>query len=1793
MLDSSIGEGTRNRVLSVIGIRHSESYPSPRSLTTPHANPATMAHTLYEVAALTPYTDSLGRCGIDNDRITRTLNKRSRPPINALFTEKNLTGFSDVVQNSLDRVSAALDAIYNPGDYSKSGFNVIPTGPLAPDSQNGENPIATNVNEKGISGFVHSFAHNDQENRDGSDTGGTSAIVDVEALRREALERSHAIWASEFAPALDKGVTGYDVDTQLGQPAWTSSYSSDSLGFLTESSISSSSWWGGSSVSSGFMQESSVSEVPLLASTMLEPEQLKFSTQEEIMDAIEKVNSKISTDSSGVTEMMGSSSGKDLTDAVNEFEMLGLSKHMKPSRDAPNYNADFSDNFQCSENISSHFHEANDKEKLHPTIEESLKNVANQLYELDKTSNQKSNNLEPPRTKSYRDVLMSSPLPAKVNIKSHDQVVAAVSCTDNKIQEHPVTSGKKSFISDLAPKAINGQSKEPSLTADALGGNFSLNLNLLHNETEERGEGWRLNDQDKFMLLPSKEHFLDRQTESIYSTQGLGFPPSADGSFVSALESSAEMYQTAPSQMEDSEEDGSDRASEVDSRKDVVMTQEDKRKTEDISGHYKEMFISDDEGGNVADVECSYETNSSSYMSCTDSDEFGRGRKRHRLLKRDIQRLALKGKLSASQGVSQLDKTTSLDSTALTRLRSTSPPGQLGNVDVGFVTISQNLVQSSDLMQLSDDCPSVRSSSAGSDRTSGSRGSSLNSCSSSSSTGKSEARAEPVRKLNPDCAPFIPRSMRHLSLENQGMNQKGVGDANTSFKMNEESLHNNLSVWQKQHESSKDLDSCLMPPPTSTKVPSGVSYLHRRVNQLRLSSSVPGDSGIGIGIDTTSHCSVSANTTQGGGHRSTTQAFDDSGAHSLHRTEPLDVIFGTDQTMDKHTQHDTSAHSSSTVSLKSDCHLNYPIIPQNFKQKNFQPSIGNDKLFGEENTIPSSIHDSNEIPQTSPYSCKLRHADFFSLADVSASQGTQAWQDSILPREFMDSPISHAIVSISQRVVRLRVDKPFASQSSSSSRDRRGLDADKDEPRPDVPQYGTGFVFSITRDVFEVRTHEAVIGSAEEAARAEIAFELIVPKINQTFLVVCESENESLSHNVDVNFSSKAHSQVTSFCRATPSQLVPWLHLFQPVPVKVRNSLFEDSCYFSDASPEDSLIYPTDNGLSQQEDRVLSQSFNICSLNKLTETGSESEVYRENQWKDLWNFEPWQVNRNTTFVSLSANGIGERKETQEGDSTHSNDQAGDLESNSKDDFSWDSMVLQTGNMAAMMAGLTDDVDHNKDRYHAEGSHCKDNGHAPALSNTDVYVCDGLHFTADNGCRNADICNDSDKNSGSFHDNVDYSQFSVAGLTSLPYPVTECHPGQAETLAGQARNESSLAQPLLLHQGETFCGHYEVDTGSDCSRTPGGQTGCGMKRLRRLGEDRRPSSPLVVMERRAEAEGRTTFSGVGQCPYSDADPFGKSGLYTCFSSYAGDEIGAIRDKLLTLGSTGQTRNSTATHNGGSSREYENLLYAQNNCRESYNLQRKESLARNILSDIERTDVDGGEADSDDSVFLPSDKPSSNERKRENEPTPFNITNPGGSECKTECDELEKDKGFGSKVRSNDFRNRSHRADCDGVGVTRCFAPTDPFKDILNWQSYLSTWDTDLLNLNPDLTPRPDYHTVASTLDYVFSEDDPSQKLCCLRSATSGSSADLIGGDTRAIIISHPHGGRKIISSGFFSRHFHVGGNLYDTPTCMGSCGAPVISLAEDGSGLYVTHLVHAGNVNVNGINAGKGVAFFKI
>ena len=130
------------------------------------------------------------------------------------------------------------------------------------------------------------------------------------------------------------------------------------------------------------------------------------------------------------------------------------------------------------------------------------------------------------------------------------------------------------------------------------------------------------------------------------------------------------------------------------------------------------------------------------------------------------------------------------------------------------------------------------------------------------------------------------------------------------------------------------------------------------------------------------------------------------------------------------------------------------------------------------------------------------------------------------------------------------------------------------------------------------------------------------------------------------------------------------------------------------------------------------------------------------------------------------------------------------------------------------------------------------------------------------------------------------------------------------------------------------------------------------------------------------------------------------------------------------------------------------------------------------------------------------------------------------------------------------------------------------------NYFESWDKHLLNMDDQLNTLPPF----GVYEHEAGSAETNNRTCCPQVKSSNN-------DAFAFIVSHVHGGEKVVSCGKFSAHAHIGGGLYDTPTCMGSCGAPIIALGSGDAPAYVSHLVHAGTGRVNGVHAGIGVAHF--
>ncbi|RUS80032.1 hypothetical protein EGW08_012202, partial [Elysia chlorotica] len=741
------------------------------------------------------------------------------------------------------------------------------------------------------------------------------------------------------------------------------------------------------------------------------------------------------------------------------------------------------------------------------------------------------------------------------------------------------------------------------------------------------------------------------------------------------------------------------------------------------------------------------------------------------------------------------------------------------------------------------------------------------------------------------------------------------------------------------------------------------------------------------------------------------------------------------------------------------------------------------------------------------------------------------------------------------------------------------------------------------------------------------------------------------------------------------ARLVPWLHLFTPVPVKVRTSLFEDSCYFSDSSSDCSLV-ETSGCLGKpqgaQSSMILrpQDGHEVClNTNSTKQIGSayprnnysmneKSETIQRTTNASSWHQQSRESTTHGHFFIENGSPSANRKEQY---STDLNDSAGEA-------FSWDNIVQKTKDMAGGVVQWQSDVgETNKIIDVSVGSSANNTTEeSPMYGRTGdklsleanwipesyfyfgnsengnfQYMCQSQQSQAVDPSQNGasgnltfmsrveyvveepvDVCRQSLFSEGANclvrSDNLSLTndqQNQIVDILPIKPSADSFGPEHklpcATSLLMGSRVDEQVINGLGYPVGQ-ICIERTVNTSrlktlaalgyesnpsgrdgnrkemtSSCPLTPGGPTSRSLSRGHRvkgLGDDRRPSSPLVIMERRAAAEGQATMSGVGQCPYTGADIFGQSALYTPFSSYAGSLLDSTRRHPQSSSEHPSTRPLVW--------EYESLLYAQNNHRHVYRHRHGETR----LSSVGQSDAHDGiaEEESGDSVFLPD------------QPEPGSAVVTSNASASVQSKTFSTRDSAPSNPTFRDYGFRSHRRECDSNAAARVFAPTDPFEDILDEEKYKASWSIDLLNLNPDLTPVQDPECVLSSLAHIFEEDQGSQKSCCpptyVRSTEHrhGSSLNYefnchpdshILPDASAIIISHPHGGRKLVSSGFFSRHFHVGGNLYDTPTCMGSCGAPVISLAADGAELHVTSLVHAGNVTVNGITTGMGVEFF--
>jgi len=303
-----------------------------------------------------------------------------------------------------------------------------------------------------------------------------------------------------------------------------------------------------------------------------------------------------------------------------------------------------------------------------------------------------------------------------------------------------------------------------------------------------------------------------------------------------------------------------------------------------------------------------------------------------------------------------------------------------------------------------------------------------------------------------------------------------------------------------------------------------------------------------------------------------------------------------------------------------------------------------------------------------------------------------------------------------------------------------------------------------------------------------------------------------------------------------------------------------------------------------------------------------------------------------------------------------------------------------------------------------------------------------------------------------------------------------------------------------------------------------------------------ASPLRILEMVAKEEclsplkimeKRSTKLRPGACPYSEVSPFEGVAQYSYFSSYSGDVIDAARPQFPSPHSL----TPSAHMPGHASQEFTGLLHAQNFHKQEYDAQVK-SLNQEYDAHVQMDVQQEG--------LMPWD---------------FNVSGDARE-----------------SPNSNEVYDTEHAMKQDNA---------DPPAEVYKAFNYLDEWDRDLLNMDENLNTMPPFGYYESIVSTIIDEIKPkvSEDSCqsCERSVKR---------DVAALIVSFPHGGEKVVSCGTFSAHNHHGGDLYDTPTCMGSCGAPIISLRENGGGAYVTPFVHAGTTSVNGVYMGIGVAHFE-
>ena len=1231
----------------------------------------------YEVAAVTPYTE---RPVQDKNDGKLLKSRRIAPPINALFlpaqtTDANLTCHSSGGHISSDG-SSSVQTVINARCHGPESSATDLSG-----TQSSSEGICSSCNDtarqiipltqstnNACEIFTEANADNDVDNELKSTDGYTFDISEVERLRNEALKESLALWQGKHGSTTQETFRNSAKSSEVlpfAQPTETTSCTSESLGSWIESSISqressiSSSWWGGSSVSTGVSLESDMDDCPLLASTMLDVEQ-KFSSEAEILEAIQRANKLAEDESPAATDQLETENKSGSKPCFTEIlEFLELDKDS-------NYN--FND-FSTEPEKKTYENEINETESENGTfftknqmnflelkkddfpqqVEEKIKFVANQLYVLEKSN---VTNSDSPMTKSYRDVLLSAPSTTKPCLNKSKMYL-------NKTDLPPLSN-----INSVTLK----ENTYPCEKATA----------MLPEKSNNFLEWWMPNielnaKQSEAVILSDK---VGEKMDSFYSAHSSVCQSMSDGSLTSGSESGTELYRTALSRLQDSG-DESGTLSDFTKSSSEMTTSEDSDNHSSLkeniaSCNVHKTFGEDVENGNFADFECSYETSFIRRDLVPSHDGSARSRKRQRIIHKQAQ-----------NGYSSCSSDTDAPY---------SKYAAYPEKHIAIVTREQ--VCDSSALSSSDDCSSARSSMSSDenkDKMSASRDSSSSSRSSSKSSSTSSDQSERVmRRLNPDCPPFVPRAARRQTLSSTNSSVSGADDKEI---LQEGPCRQNFGDAEKCSDK-KALDTSLMPPPSSTKVLGGGNP------QLRLSSSFPADSG----IDTTGQYNTSVNMTQGArGHSSAVQVLDDSAFPDVHVADTLEdsVFFKSSFTKqfeaDKMMQSVTDTKDlDSRVDTRQTCIMKDPTSTDMvFTNKPDNTSVHDDPNR-EEIELCFKASDMVDLLEPSPYKCDVQHySDFIPIEDVYSHYRLKGGGKGLFPR-FNLTPINlNTIMSLSQRVVRLRVKKPLASYASSNFKFHHH-GQEKVDGGPAYDHYGTGFVFNINSHYFEIRTHEAVVGNAEEAARTEVTFDLIISGSRHMFEVSDSAENGTTERgertdSEGVNFISNApHSQVTTFRRSTPAKLVPWLHMFPPVPVKVRTSLFEDSCYFSDSSPDCSLVEPSGSSRKLQDVQAIKRPYggHEVSLKKSPNDIQTYNAYHLLNSEDGMSASRQNTSRNISSCKQVSGNFAYAEYIQENNSSPSSSKAQDsndlCDSMSDEAFSWDNMVQETKDMDAGM-----------------------------------------------------------------------------------------------------------------------------------------------------------------------------------------------------------------------------------------------------------------------------------------------------------------------------------------------------------------------------------------------------------------------------------------------------------------------------------------------------------------------------